>query len=546
MSYTLRKKYIASPLRVGMLLLLMFTSLVTKGEVTIREIVDIQDKAQKERRLKDVIDYGKIALESYRNGNTDTLLWEAFDLGGNASVESRRFIEALEFYMASVEFGERINHTRSKTLGLNNIGNIYESFGDYERGLHYYMKSYESAKSNGDKYMMAASTLNLVNIYSLLGEIDKAKEYYNLLSSMNLHTPEETSFWKMLSRVSIALAEKDYDSALNFSKETRDIAEKNNFRQDLIAIAYDRMIKAYLGLNEIDSVIRFTELIIGDPNSINNYPDLLINAYNARERVYEKMRMADSVNKYKLLSVQLSDSIYNRRKFNAANDLLFKYEDNEIQTHIYKLNDQIHFKNTWIIIVLLVLFIVVGILIIIHLHNRSLKRTNELLISKNNDLYSQSIENQKLREQVVGLYEKLEHTNKEESKKETKQEESNSINLSEQQVMVLLRDINRIMQDPTIISDPSFNQIQLAKLVNSNTSYVSMVINNTYKKNFKTYLNEYRIHLAAEKLLENKNYTIQFISESVGFKSISNFISTFKKIMGMNPSVYRKFSCVEK
>lgn len=525
-----------------MLLLLMFTSLVTRSEVTIREIVDIQDKAQKERRLKDVIDYGKIALESYRTGNTDTLLWKAFDLGGNASVESRRFIEALEFYMASVEFGERINHIRSKTLGLNNIGNIYESFGDYERGLHYYLKSYENAKANSDKYMMAASVLNLVNIYSLLGDIEKAKEYYTLLSSMTLHTPEETSFWKMLSKVSIALAEKDYDNAIKLSNKTRDIAEKNNFRKDLIAITHDRTIKAYLGLNETDSVLRFTELIIGDPNSIDNYPDLLINAYNAREQVYERMMMEDSINKYKLLSVQLSDSIYNRRKFNAANDLLFKYEDNEIQTHIYNLNDQIHFKNTWIIIVLLVLFIAFGVLIIIHIHNQRLKRTNELLISKNKDLYSQSMENQKLREQVVGLYEKLEQTQKEEPKKEPKEEESNSKNLSEQQVMVLLRDINRVMQDPAIISDPSFNQVQLAKLVNSNTSYVSMVINNTYKKNFKTYLNEYRIHLAAERLLENKNYTIQFISETVGFKSISNFISTFKKIMGMNPSAYRKFS----
>ena len=532
-----------------MLLLLMFTSLVTKGEVTIREIVDIQDKAQKERRLKDVIDYGKIALESYRNGNTDTLLWEAFDLGGNASVESRRFIEALEFYMASVEFGERIKHTRSKTLGLNNIGNIYESFGDYERGLHYYMKSYESAKANGDKYMMAASTLNLVNIYSLLDDIDKAKEYYTLLSSMTLHTPEETSFWKMLSRVSIALAEKDYDNAINYSKNSRDIAEKNNFRKDLIALTFDRTIKGYIGLNEPDSVLYYTEKIIDDPNSIDSYPDLLINAYNAREKVYEKMEIEDSINKYKFLSVQLSDSIYNRRKFNAANDLLYKYEDEEIQNHIYNLNDhiynlndQIHFKNIWIIIVVFALFIVVIILILINLNNRRLKKANELLISKNKDLFSQSLENQKLREQVVELYEKLEAPGKKGYKDESSDEESNTINLSEQKVLVLLRDITRVMQNPMTISDPSFNQAQLARLVNSNTSYVSMVINNSYKKNFKTYLNEYRINLAAERLLENKKYTIQYISESVGFKSTSNFIATFKKIMGMNPSEYRKLS----
>ena len=38
------------------------------------------------------------------------------------------------------------------------------------------------------------------------------------------------------------------------------------------------------------------------------------------------------------------------------------------------------------------------------------------------------------------------------------------------------------------------------------------------------------------------NYSIQGISESVGFKSASNFIAAFKKTTGMTPSLYQKLS----
>lgn len=38
------------------------------------------------------------------------------------------------------------------------------------------------------------------------------------------------------------------------------------------------------------------------------------------------------------------------------------------------------------------------------------------------------------------------------------------------------------------------------------------------------------------------NYSIQGISESVGYKSASNFIAAFKKMTGMTPSLYQKIS----
>ena len=41
-------------------------------------------------------------------------------------------------------------------------------------------------------------------------------------------------------------------------------------------------------------------------------------------------------------------------------------------------------------------------------------------------------------------------------------------------------------------------------------------------------------------------YNIHGIAESVGYKSTSNFISAFKKVTGMTPSLYKKMAMEEK
>ena len=84
--------------------------------------------------------------------------------------------------------------------------------------------------------------------------------------------------------------------------------------------------------------------------------------------------------------------------------------------------------------------------------------------------------------------------------------------------------------------------VRILGLINSNTSYVSSVINDAYGKNFKTLLNERRINEAAKWLTDEnyQNQTIQAIYESVGYRNSVSFLRAFKKIYGMKPSEYQK------
>jgi AraC-like DNA-binding protein len=106
----------------------------------------------------------------------------------------------------------------------------------------------------------------------------------------------------------------------------------------------------------------------------------------------------------------------------------------------------------------------------------------------------------------------------------------------------LLDKILVLMEDATIICDTDFSIDRLAELVQSNQTYVSQVINNVLKKNFRSFLNEYRIR-EAQRLFSSPDafkYTIEATALQVGFKSQSSFRDAFKEVTGVNPNFYLK------
>ncbi len=98
-------------------------------------------------------------------------------------------------------------------------------------------------------------------------------------------------------------------------------------------------------------------------------------------------------------------------------------------------------------------------------------------------------------------------------------------------------------EDRSLYCDPDFSLTRLAELTDSNTKYVSQAINDFTGKNFRTFINEYRIREARRRLLDSENFgnvTIQYLAESVGFLSTSAFNMAFRKFTGMTPSLYQK------
>lgn len=107
----------------------------------------------------------------------------------------------------------------------------------------------------------------------------------------------------------------------------------------------------------------------------------------------------------------------------------------------------------------------------------------------------------------------------------------------------LLAAILQVMENTDAYCDPEFGIEKLATMTNSNSRYVSQVINEVYGMNFRALVNDFRIKKAMIRMSDTENYgnlTIRAIAESVGYKSQANFINVFTKITGLKPSTYLK------
>lgn|SRR5690554_6861318 len=84
----------------------------------------------------------------------------------------------------------------------------------------------------------------------------------------------------------------------------------------------------------------------------------------------------------------------------------------------------------------------------------------------------------------------------------------------------------------------------LAARLNTNTKYLSDVINRHKEKNFKGYINELRINYIIGKLKTDPiylNYKISYLAEESGFSSHSSFTTVFKSVTGISPTKFMDF-----
>lgn len=89
----------------------------------------------------------------------------------------------------------------------------------------------------------------------------------------------------------------------------------------------------------------------------------------------------------------------------------------------------------------------------------------------------------------------------------------------------------------------------LATYCETNTKYLSHVINNYKQKDFNNYINELRINYIIDKLQQDpkyRKYKISVIADDAGFSSQNKFSTVFKNITTISPSSFIQFLEKEK
>lgn len=117
---------------------------------------------------------------------------------------------------------------------------------------------------------------------------------------------------------------------------------------------------------------------------------------------------------------------------------------------------------------------------------------------------------------------------------------SKSIVISDKTEEEILEKLKKF-ENSKLFLDKQMRIASLAKQLDTNTRYLSSIINASKDKSFNAYINSLRIQFIVDKLntdSEYRRYKISYLANKSGFASQSSFTTAFKEVTGQTPSAY--------
>lgn len=471
---------------------------------------------------------------------------------GDACYNAGRYPEALDYYTQGLDRAKSEGEDSIYYACTGNIGNIYAVMEDYRHALHYYLKGYQASADRGDKEMQWSFATNIVVVYCHMGKVDDARVFFK--QQMNIGSADVTrnKYHSLSNQAQIAIADGDYKMGEYYIKEAIDYATAKGLPVQYKVSPYMSLADMKLDHGDIRAAFDIYRQCADSLMGRRDLP-MLVGIY---KKMYQaSMAMGDTAgaDMYRHKYLSLSDSVFNTSQFNIAAGKLFEYENSETQKRV----DNLVYRNRAQLIVIAVFFVLVAALALLYVtlrrKNRMLLDARQTLMRKNEELTAGDRRQKKLLEQYVAALNDLRSKPGKQAEDlpapdVTQQADDNlkkqqGISLGEEQRNRLLNSITSVLENVEVIARSDFNLNMLADMVGTNTKYVSWVINDTYGKNFKTLLNEYRIREACRRMADREHYanvTIQTIYEELGYSSAAGFINAFRNVNGMTPSAYLK------
>ncbi|WP_062062624.1 helix-turn-helix domain-containing protein [Aquimarina longa] len=475
---------------------------------------------------------------------------------------------ALHYIDSLITITKKKKYTRYPALGYSQKGNIYYEKGNYKEALEFYLKGSKSAKENKNEPLYLSIKFNIGLLKNTAGERKEAQAIF--LEHLNF-VDQNPKFKKLndYGRVLFALTDSYvYDNQLELAKEyidkgiqqalkTNDAAIyphfvvysgvyhylSKNYKTAIDSLEKGRILikqvdevttrtaicdyyiaRSYQDLGDkekgihyfkkVDSVLKKTEDVI--PEIIDTYT-YLIEDSKIKKNVEKQIEYINTL--LRLDSIRHSDQIYLTKNINERYDTIELISEKE--DLIDQLKQDRFLKEETITILILFLIVLVTIAVFGFLKTYiSRGRLLKLLEEHQNKV--NNITDQTDQASVI-----------------TKKED---LDIPKEVIEVVLEKLYQF-ENLAKFSKKHYTLNSLAKELNTNSAYLSKIINGYKNINFSTYMNNLRVEYAIEQLASNKSlrsYTIKAIAEEVGFKNAQSFSSAFHKKTGIYPSYFIK------
>lgn len=487
---------------------------------------------------------------------------EAYLKSGDIYYDKGDYSGALEMYIEGLKVCETGSKLKLVTVFYKNIGKVYCLFQDYERGLWFYRKGYDLCRRYGDTATERKLLINLTGLCIFQGKLAEARKYHEASVKSEDEGDYENKFMNDFNHCLILSAGQDYRGAIAGFKSLAEDGIRHKAPSQYVCSVYQELYRIYGKLGQNRQMLYYLDKCWNTATE-HGIQHMYVEVLDDYSRLYQDEGNVALAQQYKSEFLTMSDSIYNIRRFDMVKSMQLQYEMSKADKEITMLyarqqsREQVIFLQRVILAVVMVVSLLVTVLlIVVYRQKRRLDRSYADLYAVNRK-YIDKQEVMKARHQdALKMIEQLKDklaaaagtgqgggNNSSHTGVEAEVARQKPLTVGSDERMALVEAITAIMENTEEFCSADFSIERLATLVGSNQKYVSQVINSTFNKSFRDYVNEYRVALACKRLADGGDYanlTTKAIGESLGYKSHTSFINIFRKLTGLTPAQYQK------
>lgn len=431
------------------------------------------------------------------------------------------------------------------------FGNMFQTLGDighsnsqYRISAKYFRSCLMLHTDSAGRVASVAMT-NLITIGHQLGQLAALRPYWaHYLHLAHKRGDTLRVYNQLLYTGSIALSAGRYAQAQKaFERQVNVVSGQSVDNQRLRFIALTCLSKSLEAQNrwqDSKAVMRQAERLAESCD----LKDARLEAYSHLQNISHRLHDAAAYEGYRNKYITLKDSLLTYHQLMMINGQYISYQMKKYEDQRHADEQRRQVERVVVVAVLCVLLVILAFAYVIYRKNLRLKRSNEMLYRRTTEMLScdeeLSRQSRLLQQQVESLRQQPRAVMATSFSKEADEKYRGSY-LDDESKMMLKARIKDVMENSVEIFSPDFSAEKLAELVGTRYKYVSQVINEQYHRNFYSFLNEYRIKEACKRIGDESTYrqfTLEAISKSVGFKSRSTFVAAFKAFTGLTPSEY--------
>lgn len=450
-------------------------------------------------------------------------------------------------------------------------GNLYYKNDNLKAALDNYILGLKYAKEQNDEKQTAYANMNIAYINSYIGKnVEAAKIFRYYLYNRNNNITDDYQHNQMrIALISCYLETGKLDSANILIKEgQRDaLINKDKYDPNLYSYllgTYNLKLKKY---NTAITKLSNAYAYFTNSNENNNASYALYNLGKAYEGLKNKKKVVETYTQLDF-NVQKTDITFPELR-NAYTYLIDYYkEKNDKEKQLYyidhflkidkKLDEQFEYLSTELprkydtpnllqekenIINELkkkkfLFYLVIGIMTLLLFALLFLYCKSRKAERKHRKIAQDLIHSVEERPKIQPIAEVEEILNEE----SIQQEEKVIKNIPEEVIKSILKELQNFEKKQHFLNK-GITLSSLAQSINTNTTYLSEVINSHKEKSFTTYLNDLRIDYALKRLVEDKwfrSYKLAVIADELGYNNAQAFTAAFKKNTQTTLSAYIK------